>query len=139
VTSSSGNSAGSPGWVPVVAGILLKRGKFLAVQRPAGKSFAGFWEFPGGKVESGESPEQALIRELVEEIGVLPRSHVLWREKLKQYSEVRVRLMFFLVHEFAGRPKPLENQALRWLTMQEALALPFLEADLEILHELPLG
>jgi 8-oxo-dGTP diphosphatase len=123
----------------VVAGILLKRGKFLAVQRPEGKPFAGFWEFPGGKIEAGESPQQALIRELVEEIGVLPLSHVLWREKLKAYREVRVRLLFFLVHEFSGSPKSLENQALRWLTRQEALALPFLEADLEILHELPLG
>ena len=127
------------GWIPVVAGILLNQGKFLAVQRPPGKPEAGFWEFPGGKIEAGESPEQALSRELREEIGILPLRCVLWKEKRKEGRESRIRLLFFLVHEYTGCPTPLEGQALRWLTRREALDLPFLEADLDIIHALPLG
>jgi 8-oxo-dGTP diphosphatase len=126
-------------WTPVVAGILLDQGKFLAVQRPPGKPLAGYWEFPGGKVEAGESPKDALARELSEEIGILPLRCVLWREKRKAYQEARVRLLFFLVHEYSGCPRPLEGQNLQWLTRREALEMPFLEADLEIIHALPLG
>jgi 8-oxo-dGTP diphosphatase len=131
--------AGTQTWIPVVAGILLDKGKFLAVQRPPGKPQAGYWEFPGGKIEAGEGPKDALIRELREEIGILPLRCVLWKEKRKRYKEAQVRLLFFLVHEYDGCPTPLEGQAMLWLTRQEALEMAFLEADLEIIHALPLG
>lgn len=125
-------------WTPVVAGILLDGGRFLAVQRPEGKPLAGFWEFPGGKIENGETPEQALIRELTEEIGVRPLEFALWKEKQKEYPEVRVKLHFYLVHAFSGHPLPLEGQKMEWVTPDTAISMPFLEADLEIVHALSL-
>ncbi|MFW6324213.1 MAG: (deoxy)nucleoside triphosphate pyrophosphohydrolase [Desulfovibrionales bacterium] len=120
----------------VVAGILLDQGKFLAVQRPAGKPLEGFWEFPGGKVEQGETLQDALFRELEEEIGIVPCSFLLWKEKQKRSSAGAIQLFFFLVPQFSGRPRPLEEQGMEWLSTKKALSLPFLEADLEIIHAL---
>lgn len=125
-----------PPEIDVVAGVIWRGGRFLAVRRPEGKPQAGLWEFPGGKVEPGESREEALARELHEELGLIPTTWAFWREKRHDYGRLRVRLHFFHVHQFAGRPTSREGHELAWLAAPEAREYPFLEADMEIVAAL---
>lgn len=127
--------------VDVAAGILWREGRLLAAQRPQGKPHAGFWEFPGGKLEPGESPEQALARELAEELGVRVREARFWRTLEHSYPRrgMRVRLHFFHIHDFAGEPASREGQALAWVTPGDAASLPFLPADADIVRALQNG
>jgi len=122
--------------IEVVAGVVWRDGRFLAVERPKGKAMAGLWEFPGGKIEPGETAEAALVRELAEELGVTALKVAFWKEKTHAYSALRVRLHFFHVHAFAGTLRPLEGQRMIWLSPGEAPGLPFLEADQDIVQEL---
>lgn len=126
----------TPSRLEVVGGILWRNNTFLAAQRPKGRSQAGFWEFPGGKVEPGETLEAALIRELEEELSLAVRNPVFWRTVEHDYPGKSVRLHFFHVTEFSGVPTSNDGQAFRWVTPAEALALPFLEADRPLLEAL---
>lgn len=126
----------APGLVDVVAGILWRDKRFLAVQRPQGKPLAGYWEFPGGKVEPGEGLLAALARELREELDIGVQTAELWREKEHQYDHLAVKLHFFQVQEFSGTPASREGQVLAWLAPKDALGYPFLPADLEIVRNL---
>jgi 8-oxo-dGTP diphosphatase len=113
----------------VVAGILWRGGRYLAVERPEGKRHAGFLEFPGGKVEPGEGLEQALARELEEELGIRPLALRFRLCKEHDYPDFSVRLHFFDVTAFEGDPRGLENQALLWVRPGEAPVDRFLPAD----------
>lgn len=123
----------------VAAGIIWRNGQFLALKRPQGKRHAGLWEFPGGKLEAGESPAAALCRELGEELGIAPVRHSHWQTVEHVYPaapQVLVRLHFFHVLEFTGEARPLEGHEMRWLNPAEALNLPFLEADMPLVRQL---
>ncbi len=122
--------------IQVVAGILWRDGRFLAVERPRHKVHGGFWEFPGGKAEPGESLEEALGRELCEELGVRPLSVDFWREKRHVYPEYAVRLFFFHVRAFSGEPAAREGQTMAWIEPGRDGGRPFLPADAEILAAL---
>ncbi|WP_045223214.1 (deoxy)nucleoside triphosphate pyrophosphohydrolase [Desulfonatronum thioautotrophicum] len=124
---------GSP--LNVVAAVIWRDGRYLAVQRPAGKLMAGYWEFPGGKVEQGESLEQALVRELSEELAITAVDFFLWRQVAHAYPDLEVLLHVFWVTSFHGKPLPLENQSMLWVEPGGELP-PFLQADLEIVAEL---
>jgi 8-oxo-dGTP diphosphatase len=101
--------------VEVAVGVLmLPDGAFLLTSRPEGKAYAGYWEFPGGKVESGESIEQALRRELQEEIGVTIANATPWRVELVDYPHALVRLHFCKVLEWSGELEMREGQAYSW-------------------------
>ncbi len=126
----------SPQYIDVVAGLLWRDGEVLAVTRPPGKSQAGSWEFPGGKVEPGENLSDALCRELHEELGIDMQTFAFWQEITHCYAHVSVRLHFFHVHAFAGEPKALEGQMLCWKRPRRLLSLPFLEADRAIVAQL---
>ena len=123
----------------VVAGILRdESGRILLAQRPAGKHLAGAWEFPGGKRESGESPEAALRRELTEELGidtgaVEPLIAVPW-----QYPEKPILLDVYAVRDWRGEPHGREGQALRWCAVAEMHALPMPPADRPVVAALRL-
>ncbi|WP_449242008.1 (deoxy)nucleoside triphosphate pyrophosphohydrolase [Desulfovibrio sp.] len=122
--------------IRVVAGIIWRGREFLAVDRPEGKDFAHMWEFPGGKIGPGESAEDALVRELREELRITATSFSAWREKRHDYAGFTVHLTFFHVHAFMGEPYPAEGQALAWVRPEEPGGLAFLPADVEILEAL---
>ncbi len=117
----------------VVAGILWRNNEFLACKRPEGSPRSGFWEFPGGKVEAQETLEQALKRELVEELGIQVVACNFWHCVEHQYPDLLVRLHFFYVTLFTGEPQPLIGQSLAWMTASTTQANTFLEADRPLL------
>jgi 8-oxo-dGTP diphosphatase len=123
-----------------VAAAVIQRpdGSFLLAQRPAGKVYAGFWEFPGGKVEPGEDAERALFRELREELGVEVVRAYPWITRLFAYPHATVRLRFFKVLEWKGAPHPQEGQAIAWQRLDAPMAAPMLPANAPVLASLAL-
>ena len=113
--------------VDVAVGVLIHRdGRFLLTSRPAGKVYAGYWEFPGGKLEPGETVAQALRRELHEELGITIGAAQPWRIELVDYEHARVRLHFCKVHDWQGDFEMREGQAMAWqvLPVQVRPVLP---------------
>jgi 8-oxo-dGTP diphosphatase len=113
--------------VDVAVGILIDAdGRFLLTSRPEGKVYAGCWEFPGGKLEAGETVEQALRRELHEELGVTIGPALAWKVELVTYPHARVRLHFCKVFAWQGSFEMRERQQMRWqaLPVQVAPVLP---------------
>ena len=109
-----------PGGNPVdgAVGVLCDvEGHFLLTSRRPGKAYAGYWEFPGGKVEAGESIEQALRRELQEEIGVTIASAEPWKVEMFDYPHALVRLHFCRVHRWSGDFEMREGQQMAWETL----------------------
>lgn len=101
--------------IDVAVGILMKpNGDVLLGQRPEGKPYAGYWEFPGGKVDAGESILEALKREFVEELGIEVVSAEEWCGIEHVYEHAHVRLHFFISREWRGEPQSLEGQAFAW-------------------------
>jgi len=101
--------------VDVAVGILIDAsGAYLLTSRPPGKVYAGYWEFPGGKLEAGETVEQALRRELQEEIGVTIGAAELWRQSLVDYPHALVRLHFCKVRDWTGDLQMREGQEFGW-------------------------
>lgn len=101
--------------VDVAVGLLVREdGHFLLCTRPPGKAYAGYWEFPGGKLEAGEDVVAALKRELFEEIGVRPTRIVLWQILVVDYPHALVRLHFCKVLAWEGEVKMLEGQHFAW-------------------------
>jgi 8-oxo-dGTP diphosphatase len=121
------------GPIDVVVGILMKpNGDVLLGQRPAGKPYAGYWEFPGGKVEAGEQLFAALQREFVEELGLHIASADEWCGVEHVYEHAHVRLHFFISREWRGDPQSLEGQAFAW---QGAVCVaPLLPATIPLLE-----
>ncbi|WP_436526449.1 (deoxy)nucleoside triphosphate pyrophosphohydrolase [Actinoplanes sp. HUAS TT8] len=120
----------------IVAAVIIAGGRVLACQRSAPPEAAGKWEFPGGKVEPGETDQQALARECVEELGItvevgprvgpdVPLAHG------------RAVLRVYAVEVLDGEPEALEHKALRWLAVDQLDSVPWLPADVPIVAELP--
>ena len=123
----------------VAVAVLQKSdGSFLLAQRPQGKVYAGYWEFPGGKVEPGESVQQALVRELHEELGIKVITAYPWRTRGGADPHATVRLKFFRITHWQGEPHGLENQALRWQSPFDLTVAPMLPANIPILRALQL-
>ncbi len=102
----------------VAVGVLIDaQGRFLLTTRPPGKVYAGYWEFPGGKLEDGEVVAQALRRELQEEIGVTIGAAQPWHEKLVDYPHALVRLNFCKVHDWEGDLQMHEGQQFAWQSL----------------------
>ncbi|AOY00266.1 Nudix family hydrolase [Jeongeupia sp. USM3] len=123
----------------VAAGILLRPdGTFLLGSRPAGKPYAGYWEFPGGKLEAGETGLDALKRELHEEMGIVVTAATPWLVQTFTYPHATVRLQFFRVTGWAGEPHPHEGQSFAWQTPGALNVSPILPANGPILRGLAL-
>jgi 8-oxo-dGTP diphosphatase len=118
--------------VDVAVGVLIERddegreGRFLLTSRPEGKVYAGHWEFPGGKLEAGETVEQALRRELIEELGIDIEGAHPWKVELMDYPHARVRLHFCKVFAWSGEFEMREGQQMSWqrLPVQVVPVLP---------------
>jgi len=123
-----------------VAAAVIQRpdGAFLLAQRPAGKVYAGYWEFPGGKIEPGEAAEKALARELNEELGIEVAHAYPWITRVYTYPHGTVRLQFFRIVAWRNEPHPLEDQAISWQACGAPLAAPMLPANAPVLAALAL-
>ncbi len=104
--------------ITVTAGILLEKGKVLIAKRPEGKHLAGFWEFPGGKTEPGETYEVSLVREFREEFGVEIAIEAPFHENVHAYPGKTVRLISFLVKHLRGDFVPVEHEEIRWVDVR---------------------
>jgi 8-oxo-dGTP diphosphatase len=117
----------------VGVGVMMRpNGGFLLAQRPEGKPYQGYWEFPGGKLEPGESVEAALARELHEELGITIGDCTQWRVLEHDYPHAYVRLFFCKVTQWSGELAGREGQALRWQTGAVDVA-PLLPAALPVI------
>ena len=123
-----------------VAAAVIERpdGAFLLARRPAGKVYAGYWEFPGGKIEAGEPPARAIARELQEEIGLEVERAYLWITRTYVYPHGEVCLQFFRVRAWRGEIHPKENQEIRWQSLSAPMASPMLPANAPVLAALAL-
>ncbi len=119
--------------VDVAVGVLIDaEGRFLITSRPAGKVYAGHWEFPGGKVEAGETVEAALQRELHEELGIAIGAAQPWKTTLHDYAHALVRLHFCKVLDWSGAFEMREAQQMAWQTLPVEVA-PLLPGTLPVL------
>lgn len=128
----------------VAVGIIMRNGHVLACQRKRSARYALKWEFPGGKLEPGESPEHALIRELREELGIEPRELQAFFRQEWVYTEETdnaskdeaFRVFYFLVKEFSGEPANHAFEQIRWATPRELQGLDILEGNREAIERL---
>jgi 8-oxo-dGTP diphosphatase len=128
---------------PVVAAIIYsahRPGQILISKRPAQLHQGGLWEFPGGKIEASETPYQALVRELTEELGIDVTAAQPFMQLSHSYSDRQVQLDIWTVTAFDGQPSGREGQVCRWVAEKELLSIPsayrFPEANLPILDKL---
>ena len=118
--------------VDVAVGVLMQGEAFLLTSRPEGKVYAGYWEFPGGKLESGESVEQALRRELQEELGITIGPAQVWKTQMVDYPHALVRLHFCKVWDWQGELQMREAQSHAWQTIPVAV-VPVLPGTIPVL------
>jgi 8-oxo-dGTP diphosphatase len=125
--------------VEAAAAVLLRPdGRFLLGRRPEGKPYAGYWEFPGGKIEPGETAAQALARELSEELGIEAERYTPWITREFVYPHAHVRLHFFRVTGWRGEVRDIHHDALAWKTADRVDVEPMLPANVAVLRGLTL-
>ena len=122
--------------VEVVAALIWDGEKFLICQRPKNKARALLWEFVGGKVEAGESKEEALVRECKEELDITLSVGKEFMAVTHEYTDITVNLTLFNATILEGEPKKLEHNDIRWITPQEIPLYEFCPADVEILRKI---
>lgn len=120
----------------VVAALIRRDGRILICQRPPRQSHPLKWEFVGGKIEPGETPEQALARECREELGIEVQVGGLFMEVTHDYPDKTVHLRLYESTILSGEPQKIEPSDLRWVTPAELTDFPFCEADVAILERL---
>ena len=122
--------------VHVVAALIWRGDRFLICQRPAHKARGLLWEFVGGKVEKGESPEAALVRECREELDIFLAVEDVFMALDHVYPDITIRLTLYNARILSGEPKKLEHNDIRWITPEEIDGYEFCPADTEILKRL---
>jgi 8-oxo-dGTP diphosphatase len=119
--------------IEVTAAVIHKDGKLLICQRPEGKRCELLWEFPGGKIEVGETPEECLIRECHEELGVTIKPEKLITTVEYEYPSITVNIHFFFCELVDAEPECIEHNDIQWLSLDEILKLPLCPADSKML------
>lgn len=127
---------GDKPFTEVVDALIWDKDKFLICQRPANKARRLLWEFVGGKVENGETKEQALIRECQEELAITVAPHDIFTEVTDKYPDVTLHLTLFNCTISKGQPQLLEHNDMEWITSAEISGYEFCPADAEILKTL---
>ena len=122
--------------IEVVAALIWEGDKFLICQRPKNKARALLWEFVGGKVEQGETKQQALVRECKEELDVMLDVGEMFMDVTHEYPDVTVHLTLFHATIVSGEPKRLEHNDMRWITAADIPLYEFCPADVEILKKI---
>ncbi|ONF95773.1 (deoxy)nucleoside triphosphate pyrophosphohydrolase [Sphingomonas jeddahensis] len=127
-----------PPLLVVAAALISADGRVLVQQRPTGKQHAGLWEFPGGKVETGEYPETALVRELAEELGITVARAALTPLAFSTEAGAGrlLVLLLYRVHIWSGEPRPIEAPTIRWVSPAELVGLPMPPADIPLVSAL---
>jgi 8-oxo-dGTP diphosphatase len=120
----------------VTAAIIRKDGCVLLARRCPGEKLAGFWEFPGGKVEFGETPEESLARELLEELGIVAHVGKRFAESSHEYEHGSFRLIAYLVDHAEGEPRPNVHDRLDWVKIDDLASYQLLPADVPIVTSL---
>ena len=120
----------------VAAGVLEREGRILAARRKRGSHLEGHWEFPGGKIEPEESPEECLVRELAEEIGVRVVPRGILEVVFHRYPEKNVLLLFYRCDLLEGEPLPLECDEVRWVALADLPSLEWAPADVPFVRGL---
>jgi len=128
---SAGRQGPKPILLVVAAALVDADNRVLIAQRPADKSMGGLWEFPGGKVDAGETPEQALIRELEEELGIDTRASCLapYCFASHTYDAMHLLMPLYVCRVWKGEPRPIEHQALAWVKPVRLFDYPMPPAD----------
>ena len=122
--------------IEVVAALIRNDGKFMICQRPENKSRPLLWEFPGGKVEAGETKEAALARECSEELAIELEVGKMFADSTFVYPDISVHLSLFEARIVCGEPKLLEHKDIRWITPEEAHLFEFSPADVPFVEKL---
>jgi 8-oxo-dGTP diphosphatase len=122
--------------INVTAAILEKNNKILIARRPNGDSLAGYWEFPGGKIEIGETPEQCLEREISEELGLVKRVNKLFCESKYAYPNKCVALLAYFCELVSGEPKLNVHDRMEWVSYSQLGNYNFAPADIPIIEKL---
>lgn len=125
-------------YIEVVGAIIINQNKeILCALRSKNMSSAGFWEFPGGKIEKGESVKQSIIREIKEELNceILPEENI-FDDYTHEYQHIIVRLITIKCKIISGLPEPLEHEKLFWANKENILSLNWLEADIPTIKKL---
>jgi 8-oxo-dGTP diphosphatase len=119
----------------VACALIDPDGRVLLAQRPPGKAMGGLWEFPGGKVDSGESPEESLIRELNEELGITVKEACLapFTFASHAYPDFHLLMPLYLCRRWDGIPQPLEHAAIKWVRPADMARYPMPPADLPLI------
>jgi 8-oxo-dGTP diphosphatase len=119
----------------VACALIDPDGRVLIGQRPDGKKLAGLWEFPGGKIEPGERPEQALIRELQEELGITVKEPCLapFAFASHSYTDSHLLMPLYVCRRWEGTPQPLEHAALKWVKPKDLSSYAMPEADIPLI------
>lgn len=139
MTPGQGAGVEDSGITEVVAAVLIQPDdRVLLARRPPGKAYAGYWEFPGGKVEPGESLHAALARELHEELGIVIGAACRWITRVFVYPHATVRLNFFRIFDWQGEPHPHEGQIFSWQRPDAVEVTPLLPANFPVLKALSL-
>jgi mutator protein MutT len=122
--------------IEVAAGVMFREGRLLIAQRHESDHLGGLWEFPGGKIEPGETFEECLRRELMEELGVNVTVEELLEITSHEYLGHKVKIRFFQCKIFSGNPKPLDCQSLKWVDAVELGKYEFPPADVQLIQRL---
>ena len=120
----------------VSVGILIRNGMVLTGQRKQTTRYPLKWEFPGGKLEHGESPREALIRELQEELGINASPGAEFFRQEWDYGDLAYRIHYFLVPEFTGEPENRTFAQIKWVTVEDLLLMDILEGNREVVEKL---
>ena len=120
----------------VAAGVIWENGRFMICKRPQNKKRGSLWEFPGGKLEPGESACQALVRECMEELNILIQTEDIIGEVTHEYSDMTVSITFFNASIIGGSLRMLEHDDIKWILPEEVSAYDFCPADTGILSKI---